>query len=94
MRPRHAFLKRSVRSFAFANNRYAGHGLVCVRLFLQFFEENKIQLDLHRSSAQRRFAQFRNTTLKRHFHQPVFPVVSQNDFVPRLNLRARLDQGI
>jgi len=91
MRPRCIFLKRNVRIFAFANNHYAGHGLATPRFFLQLFEKHKTQLDLHRSSAQRRLAQLRHAPLKRHFHQSVLPVVSQNDFVPRLNLRARLD---
>ncbi len=94
MRPRRAFLKRNAGIFAFANNHYAGHGLATVRFFLQLLEDHKIQVDLHRSSAQRRLAQLRHAPLKNHFYQPVLPVVPQHDFVPRLNLRACLDEGI
>jgi hypothetical protein len=94
MRPTRTFLKRNVHIFAFANNRYAGYGLASIHFFLQLFEKYKIELDLHRSSAQRRLAEFRHAPLKNYFYQPVFSVVPQHDFVPRLNFRARLNEGI
>ena len=91
MRPRCIFLKRNVRIFAFANNHYAAHGLATARFFLQLFEKHKTQLDLYRSSTQRRLAQLRHAPLINHFYEPVPPVVPQYDFVPRLDSRARLD---
>jgi hypothetical protein len=45
-------------------------------------------------SAQRGFPHLRHAPLISHFHQAVLSVITQHDFMSRLDLRACLDQGV
>ena len=84
-------MQRGIHIFAFAKDHDAGFGpSIC--LFLQFFEQNKIYVDFHLHSAQRRFPEFDDPAFVSHFHESVPAVIAQHDFVPRLDLRTRFDQ--